>query len=647
MLRVTLLAVAVLLVAPAGATAAIGQVEPLTVRGSEDCVHATGRPGELALPATAGVRFAQATREGLQVGPRIELAERFECGSVVSRANGAGVIAGAPRDESAVVVSVREPGGGAWSAPVTIALESDWRADVVRAAVSDRGDVVVSWRESRFGSTGSIRRVRVARRSPGGAFGAAEPLGEVANRHELVLPAVAGTGEAFVLTTTAEDGGSPSRVPLRVWTAAPAAAFGAPATVGSMWRRHAPALAAADDGRVLVAWSDGTSLHVTEREPGGPFAAPVRLGDADARSGFAVGVTVGPAGEAAVGWLRFERGEAQIASRRAPGAFGPPTRVAGRGARVDGGDAFFASQAFEALYFGGGTLTYDERLPNPVLTADGHAAFAWLRPGRLTPALSTAPVGGGAGSSAFPGRALDSVDAVQALALADGTPAIAWTEPVSETRFRLHLAAEGVQERPQPAPPRVTFGAPRSTTLGEEEPLRLPISCSRPCVLFAGLGDTAINGEFVTLPRGGRGELKIDGAAFFAPRPAGQVKLTVSSRSPDALRAHSRTLRVRIARGADVPHPRVTDLRATRRGGSIRVSWRVSGPIAKEQWPFFITADSTRAAAGEPIAVRLVEGNRRRYTVTLRAGADARFVTVRTALEDSRSVIRIDEVARW
>ena len=390
---------------------------------------------------------------------------------------------------------------------------------------------------------------------------------------------------------------------------------------------------------MLVAWSDGPSLLVTEREPGGSFAAPVRLGHADERSGFATGVTAGPAGEAAVGWLRFG-GEVQIASRRTPGAFGLPTRVAAGHARPDG-DAFFASQAFEALYFGGGTLTYDEHPPNPVLTADGRAALAWLRPGRLTPALSSAPVGGGAGSSAFAGRALDSVDVVQGLALADGTAAIAWTESVSETHFRVHLAAEGVHEPPQPAPPRVTIGAPRSATLGQEDPVRLPISCSRPWVVVAGLGDTAVNGEFVTLPRGGRGELKIDGAAFFAPRPAGPVKLTVRYRSTHALRARSRTRRVRIARGADVPHPRVVDLRAVRRGGSIRVSWRVSGPIAEEKWPFFITADRTRTGAREPVAVRAIEGNRRRYTVTLRAGADARYVTIRTALESSRAVVRI------
>ena len=242
-----------------------------------------------------------------------------------------------------------------------------------------------------------------------------------------------------------------------------------------------------------------------------------------------------------------------------------------------------------------------------MLTPDGRAAIASVRPGWRTPLLAFAPIDGGTGSRVLAGRALDSVGAVQALALSDGSPAIAWTETVGARRFRLQLAAEGVQERPQPAPPRVTFGTPRSTTLSDQEPLRLPISCSRPCVVFAGLGDDATNGAFVNLPRGGRGELKIEAAGYFAPRPAGPVKLTVRYRAPDALRAHSGTVHVRIARGADVPHPVVTDLRAVRRGDSIRVSWRVSGPIGEGNWPYYITADATRAGTGEPVAARLIE----------------------------------------
>ena len=635
MLRATLLAITVLCVAPVGAGAAVGQVAPIPGRGYDDCLQVTGLPGELVMPAPGGIRFVAATREGLKPGAVLQLADAFECGSVVSRANGAGVIAGAGREAAAVTVSVREPGSSTWGAPVTIALQAQWRPDVVRAAVSDRGDVVVAWRETRFGPGGSIRRLRVARRSPGGAFGPGEVLGKAAERHELVLPAVAATGEAFVLTTTAPDTGTPDHVPLRMWTAALGAAFGAPTAIGSMHRNHAPALAAAADGRVLVAWSDGSRLRVTEREPAGAFGAPVPLGAADGGPGFAVGVTLGPAGEAAVGWIRYGRGEARIASRRVPGAFGPPSRtvIADAAPRDQG-----FRDAVMDLYFGGATFTYDERPAGPVLGADGRTALAWSQAQR--PVLTSAPLGGGSVSSAIPGRALRYVDAVQVLTLTDGTPAIVWSEPTRGDRFTLHLAAEGVPERPEPTVPRVTFGAPRSTTLSEQEALRLPVTCSGPCVVFAGLGDDATNGAFVTLPRGGRGELKI-AAAFFAPRPAGPVKLSVRYRAPDGLRALTRTVRVRIARAADVPHPRVTDLRAVRRGGLIRVSWRVAGPIAKDEWPYLVSADATRAANGAPIALRIVEGAERRFAVTLRAGAKARFVTVRTALDTGKAVVRI------
>ena len=384
-----------------------------------------------------------------------------------------------------------------------------------------------------------------------------------------------------MLTTTAPDAGPPSHVPLRVWSAGEGRRSGRREPSGrcdaSTARRSPPPPTAGCSSP----WSDGASLNVTEREPGGTFAAPVRLGEADPRSGFTTGVTVGSAGEASVSWVQSGPGEAQIASRRTPGAFGPPTRIALGEARAYTGDPFFNTQAFQDLYFGGGTRSYGATRRGPVLTPDGRAAIASTQPGWLRPVLAFAPLGGGAGSRAPAGRALDSVGVVHALALSDGAPAIAWTERLGARRFRLQLAAEGVQERPQPAPPRVTFGTPRSTTLSDQEPLRLPITCSRPCVVFAGLGDDASNGEFVTLPRGGRGELKIEAAGYFAPRSAGPVKLTFRYRAPDALRARSRTTHVRIARGADVPHPQVADLRAVRRGESIRVSWRVTGPIGK------------------------------------------------------------------
>ena len=78
-----------------------------------------------------------------------------------------------------------------------------------------------------------------------------------------------------------------------------------------------------------------------------------------------------------------------------------------------------------------------------------------------------------------------------------------------------------------------------------------------------------------------------------------------------------------------------------RSGGSIRVSWRVAGPIGKDEWPYYVSADATRAANGAPVALRIVEGTERRFSVTLRAGSKARFVTVRTALGTGNAVVRI------
>ena len=69
LMRVALVALALLAATPATAGAQFGQVEPLTLRGDDDCVRTTGAPGELALPATDGVRFAQATPHGCPAGP--------------------------------------------------------------------------------------------------------------------------------------------------------------------------------------------------------------------------------------------------------------------------------------------------------------------------------------------------------------------------------------------------------------------------------------------------------------------------------------------------------------------------------------------------------------------------------------------------
>ena len=525
---------------PATAGAQFGQVEPLTLRGDDDCVRTTGAPGELALPATDGVRFAQATRAGVQLGRTVTMGKGFECSAAVTRASGAGVIAGELNDS--VVASVRAPGGD-WGAPVSVPVERTWRADDVAAAVSDRGDVIVTWREesTRYEERRTPYRFRAVRAAAGAAFGAAETLGASSPLHEAILPAIAATGEAFVLTSTAEGTGSELRSRLNVYTGVPGAAFGAPAALGTGQWLSAPAIAAAPDGRVLVAFSDGTSQRVAERAPGGAFAPAVSVGDARDTSVTATLLTVGAGGEAVVAWARYARGDVQFAARVAAGPFGAPSRISSP-LLPEGFDPFYASRAFFAYIIdGAGGLSYEPAYTDLVLTGDGRAALAWFQGGSTTiPALLTTPLSGGAVTRAPGGRGIESPQTLRALTLADGTPALAWTEPGSGSSYTLHLAAEGVVERPDPAPPRVTIGAPRSRTLSEEEPLRLPVRCDGPCEvgvaadsLTSGLSDT------VRLRRAGSGVLQR--VRRGVPRP----------RSPRAGAADDRLSRARREARAD------------------------------------------------------------------------------------------------
>ncbi len=67
-MRSVLLALALLAAAPATASAALGQVEPLKVADERGLPRATGRPGEISAPVSGGVRFLVATREGFEPG---------------------------------------------------------------------------------------------------------------------------------------------------------------------------------------------------------------------------------------------------------------------------------------------------------------------------------------------------------------------------------------------------------------------------------------------------------------------------------------------------------------------------------------------------------------------------------------------------
>jgi len=113
----------------------------------------------------SGAELLDATPAGLVPQASIALGAQRSCPLAAVDPGGAGVLAGASK--RGVRVVARDP-GGTWSAPASI---SSRLAYVTSVAVSPRGDAVVAWVESDDDYTDV--QLKVARRAPGGTFGAA------------------------------------------------------------------------------------------------------------------------------------------------------------------------------------------------------------------------------------------------------------------------------------------------------------------------------------------------------------------------------------------------------------------------------------------------------------------------------------------
>ena len=518
---------AIALATPASASAApLGEVAPLNLRGDSDCVRTTGTPGELVTRTDDGMRFIVATRAGLQRGPEVKLPGNSECGPVETRPNGAGVIVGA--SGSSLNAVIRDP-GGAWGEPVEIATyEQNTFPQEIQAAVSDRGDVIVAWKESSLSDQGSTARLRVARRVAGARFTPPEQIGADSERVGGVLPGIAATGEAIILTTAIQGAEPPFRVPVSVAIAPPGGPFGAAVHIADTRLLATPTLDVAPDGRALVAVSDGTSIVVSERAPGAGFAPAVAVGSAvDAFT--LVDASLRDDGAAAVAWRRAVAGDAQVVTRAAPGAFSAPVvLVSGQSIIPDDYDQFYFSESFFASFFSGLTPVFFagiSDLDQLTLTPDGRAAM--VVGDAVGPKLATVALAGGAPTLAA-GRKLFAADSEGlALTLADGTPTFVWAEdldgesPVNRAeRYRIRLAAEGLSTPTDPPAPRVTIGKPLSRDLAAGDPLRLPVTCSAACEVRV-VADSASGS--LRLTKAGRGVLRV-----FAPG-TGVVKLRVAT----------------------------------------------------------------------------------------------------------------------
>jgi hypothetical protein len=600
-------------------------------------VAPTGAPGEVAIGSTSGARFLQATRTGFVAAGEVKAGEGFTCGGVISRPNGAGVIAGTQYYGDEVVAVVRDP-GGTWSAPIAVAQRAGWNPDTVVGAVSDRGDVAVAWVEERERPEPAIR-VRIAQRAPGQAFG---PAKVVQTSNGMTFPssvdvAVTNTGEA-VVTWTALDvsGKGEALASANVAVVAPDGTVGAPKTV-EITRSGGTSLSVASDGRALLTYINSGHVTFIERAPGAAFGEPVKLARVTDPAGGVAITRLHDSGAAAIAWTGHLLGQVRIATRPGIGGFRPAVTVAeGRKLPKDE-DPFWRSDAFLALLGSDSPMDYssifflDDAL---VLTEDGRALLGMTttanpRAEVYVARMATVPLAGPAALGAGAGGEFDVPVLPQPLVLADGSPALSWISDVEENRFTLHLATENAT-RPAAGPaPRVRFGAPVKRVLAYNEALRLPIRCSGPCSVRAHMvGNQGSDGQ-TTLHRAGNGVVRVHPGVnpITNKRAGGTVRIRVSYGAPGTVTPQTQTITVRV-RLANTPLPRIVDLKAVRRGERVRVTWRMRN--APRLAAIIVTGSRDRDDKGNPHVLEpvVIERSQKSYRVDLPADR-VRYVTLR------------------
>ena len=642
MLRRSLLLFLALAVPAPASAATFGETPATALRGDQYCLRATDTPGEVAVPVLNGIRFLQATKDGLQTVQDAQIGAGFRCRTVATRPSGAGVIVGQSSGNVLMAV-VRDP-GGAWSAPLSIDAGS---VDDVAAAVSDRGDVIIAVKEY----LGHDRwRFRVTRRAPAGTLSPLVPLGPTTPNLGTIRVGAAATGEAFALYSASTASKAPSRIPLQVAIAPPGGGFGAPAHLLDTRLFAFPSLTVAQDGRAVVAASDAARVQVFERAPGAAFGAPVTVGTVTGSWASATAARIGAHGEAAVAWATGLTPDLQVATRPAVGAFSPPVTALSDIADVPAGyDPFYSSETFfESFGPLGGVFSRGDANHLITLTGDGRAIVAIgggtdLWSPKAVGVATVALAGGTVEGQFLPGAASN----VAPVVLADETPAVVWTEGSSQDRFRVHLATAATVETPDPPAPRVTVGAPAKRALTEERPLRLPITCSGPCEVRGAIsaGALPINGS-LHLSEAGTGTLRIAGAFIAAATKPGPLRVTLAYGAPGARRLVVRTVTVRDVFRTGDPLPRATGVKAVRRGDRIVVTWRMTGQLDAVVRLRRRRARRPGRATDDP---RVVAGHKgkRSYRVSLPAKG-VNWVTLRVPLYFSagqKVVVRVRRAA--
>ena len=556
------------------------------------------------------------------------------CPRAATRASGSGLVAFAVlreeqgKDAERVVqAAVRDP-GGAWS-PVTDALPAPDQANgnSLAVAVSDAGEglIAVALKPGRL-------EIRVARRSPGAAFGASQKLFAAAtgsSTEPSVQAGMSASGEAVVAWSFL----SRARTTRELWAAvaAPGAAFGAPVRIGELQLGTPFSLAVGDGGHGLLAFAAGGEVRVAERAPGAAFSPTVVVGRSSDLRAILPTAAVDAAGGALIAWQRASDSALDAVVRSRPGPFGAPvtlsrpTRIAYPAGLTEFFEAFSPANV-EGEHNSSDGGDFEARHPRAVI-AGGRALLAWAAPlGRdgvwsLPPRSATLALAGGAPEIRVHGAGIREAELVTPLLADGGVPAVAWIDENDEEEdARLHLALEGAAETAGTAP-RVQVRAVSGRVLGPRQALVLRVTCSAACDVRAqaGAGLGGAN-EAISLSRAGSGRIRLEpGLRPLATLRGGPVRVHVRAAAPDGRAATVSTLTLQLRRRPGPPRPRVLDAVARRDGDDVVVSWSTDRDADRDDM-FVFSAD--------PLGLGEARGGPRRFRARMRDVRRARTATI-------------------
>jgi hypothetical protein len=585
------------------------------------CLRAAGAPGVVGLLGPLERRMSpydllRVSPGGITVTATARLGILDECPAVAADPSGHAIVAGAVRRRSlrgTIRAALAEPGGG-FGAPVDIARTRSSFRQVV-AAVSSRGDAVVAWaleRPVRGGERLDSRtRVIAALRPAGGTFGRPQFLTPWRRSSFAPTAKVAVGMDASGTATMAWAQPIPDRRNIsslsrvEVATAPPGGPFGhAKVLARRVQDVERAALSVAPDGRALFAHDGQGMVQIYERGPGAPAFTAVRRLRSRRDTWERPEVALAADGSAIVAWRGEEDEGAEdvvALSRRGAGAWTGPVAIH-RSSRDDSslGEAY-------ALQFS----TSDAPSPpddsgntglRVAIGPDGRFLVTWGMERRLpfgdrslAPRMVGGEAGGGVSRSEMAGCRCRSVNGVVPLELAGGELLLAYTDNVTRVfefgiefpirSGRLHLAEAGPPGLGG-EPPRLRIRAPRATTLGYGNRLRVRVGCDRACDLRAYVvgGRGHARGVAIgTLREAGSIRLAIKPSfdEHLAPPSRGRARVVVHGYAANGRRFTSRSVQVDLRRKPLRPLPQVLNVRAVRQEGAVVVTWETDRPAKR------------------------------------------------------------------